>query len=131
MRSGRAGAGGGIVIEPEMLDISVPAGTVFTPSAAGRAHRLCLYLPGRGISTIGAMPMPMKWSVTAGRTRSAAASAQPETVVLFEHAGDAVQVTTTGKAGAFSVCFGKADGRAGGLVRPDRHEYPGGAEDRI
>ena len=53
-----------------------PGRNCIPPSAAGRAHRLCLYPVGGGrISTISAMPMPTRWSAPAGRIRSAAASA--------------------------------------------------------
>ena len=69
--AGVQGPVGDIVIEPEMLDITVPVGPVFYhPLPAGHLPISC---PVRGILTISGTPMPMRWSDTAGRIPSVAA----------------------------------------------------------
>lgn len=100
----------GIVIEPEMLDISVPGGTVFRrPIPAG--HTAFAYiLSGEGFfdecrDAYAHETTSASWSDTERRC-----SCQPETVVLFEHVGDSVQVTTAENAVRFLLVSGKPIG---------------------
>ncbi|MBW4055071.1 MAG: pirin family protein [Proteobacteria bacterium] len=105
--AGVKGPVGDIVIEPEMLDISVPAGIVFNhPLPAG--HTAFAYiLAGEGYfdhqrDAYAYEMVGHGWSDT---ERLCLCSA--ETVVLFEHAGDAVEVTTTDKPVRFLFVSGK------------------------
>ena len=104
---GVKGPVGDIVIEPEMLDISVPAGTVFThPLPLG--HTAFAYiLEGEGYfddqrDAYAYEMVGHGWSDTERRCSCAA-----ETVVLFEHAGSAVQITTTDQPVRFLFVSGK------------------------
>ena len=105
--AGVKGPIGDIVIEPEMLDISVPAGTVYShPLPAG--HTCFAYiLAGEGYfddqrDAYAYEMVGHGWSDTDRRCLCAA-----ETVVLFEHSGDAVKVTTTDKSLRFLLVSGK------------------------
>ena len=96
-----------IVIEPEMLDVTVPAGMVFChPLAAG--HTAFAYvLSGEGYfddcrDAYAYEMVGHGWSDVERRC-----SCLSETVVLFEHAGDALQVTTTDHALRFLLVSGK------------------------
>jgi len=96
-----------IVIEPEMLDISVPAGTVFRhPLPAG--HTAFAYiLAGEGYfdecrDAYAHEAASAGWLDTERRCVCG-----PETVALYEHEGDAVQVTTTDKPVRFILVAGK------------------------
>lgn len=104
---GVKGPVGDIVIEPEMLDISVPAGTVFFhPLPLG--HTAFAYiLSGKGYfddqrDAYAYEMVGHGWSDTERRCLCAA-----ETVVLFEHAGSAVKVTTTDRPVRFLFVSGK------------------------
>lgn len=96
-----------IVIEPEMLDITVPAGTVFIhPLSLG--HTAFAYiLEGEGYfddqrDAYAYEMVGHGWSDTERRCSCAV-----ETVVLFEHAGSAVQITTTDQPLRFLFVSGK------------------------
>ena len=104
---GVKGPVGDIVIEPEMLDISVPAGTVFIhPLPLG--HTAFAYiLEGEGYfddqrDAYAYEMVGHGWSDTERRC-----SCTAETVVLFEHAGSAVQITTTDQPVRFLFVSGK------------------------
>jgi len=104
---GVKGPVGDIVIEPEMLDISVPAGTVFIhPLPLG--HTAFAYiLEGEGYfddqrDAYAYEMVGNGWSDTERRCSCAV-----ETVVLFEHAGSAVQITTTDQPVRFLFVSGK------------------------
>jgi len=96
-----------IVIEPEMLDITVPAATVFAhPLPAG--HTAFVYvLAGRAYfddqrdayayEVVGKGWTDLERSCLCG----------PETVVLYEHAGEQIQVTTTDASVRFLLVSGK------------------------
>ncbi len=105
--AGVQGPVGDIVIEPEMLDISVPAGTVFShPLSAG--HTAFAYiLSGEAYfddqrDAYAYEMVGHGWSDTERRC-----SCSTETVVLFEHVGDAVEVTTTDTPLRFLFVSGK------------------------
>jgi redox-sensitive bicupin YhaK (pirin superfamily) len=87
--AGVQGPVGDIVIEPEMLDISVPAGTVFShPLPAG--HTAFTYI----LSGEGSFDDQHE-------------SHLPETVLLFEHTGETIQVTATDGTLRFLLISGK------------------------
>ena len=105
--SGVRGPVGDIVIEPEMLDISVPAGVVFThPLPLG--HTAFAYiLAGEGYfddqrDAYAYEMVGHGWSDTERRC-----ACGTETVVLYEHAGSAVQVTATDQPVRFLFVSGK------------------------
>jgi len=96
-----------IVIEPEMLDISIPPGTAFRhPLPAG--HTAFAYvLSGEGYfderrDAYAYEMVGHGWSDVERRCCCA-----PETVVLFEHQGDDLLVTTTDQPVRFLFVSGK------------------------
>lgn len=96
-----------IVIEPEMVDITVPAGTVFShPLPQG--HTVFAYLlSGEGYfdeqrDAYAYEMVGQGWSDIERRC-----ICQPETVILFEHGGDQVVVTTTDMPVRFLLVSGK------------------------
>ena len=100
----------GIVIEPEMLDISVPAGSVFQRPLPTGHTAFAYILAGEGYfdecrDAYAHETASAGWSDTERHC-----VCQPEMVVLFEHAGDAVQVTTTEKPVRFLLVSGKPIG---------------------
>ncbi len=99
-----------IVIEPEMLDVSVPAGTVFRrPLPAG--HTAFAYiLAGEGYFDECRDAYTHEMASAGWSDLERPCVCQPETVVLFEHEGDAVQVTTTEKPVRFLLVSGKPIG---------------------
>jgi redox-sensitive bicupin YhaK (pirin superfamily) len=104
---GVQGPVGDIVIEPEMLDISIPPGTVFSHHLPVGHTAFAYVLSGEGYfddqrDAYAYEMVGHGWSDTERCCTSAA-----ETVVLFEHAGNAVEVTTTGKPVRFLFVSGK------------------------
>jgi redox-sensitive bicupin YhaK (pirin superfamily) len=99
-----------IVIEPEMLDISVPAGTVFRrPLPAG--HTAFAYiLSGEGYFDECRDAYTHEMASAGWSDLERPCVCQPETVVLFEHKGDVVQVTTTDRPVRFLLVSGKPIG---------------------
>jgi redox-sensitive bicupin YhaK (pirin superfamily) len=96
-----------IVIEPEMLDISVPSGTVFSHVLPSGHTAFAYVLAGEGYfdhqrDAYAYEMVGHGWSDT---DRCCACAS--ETVVLFEHAGDMVEVTTTDKPVRFLLVSGK------------------------
>jgi len=96
-----------IVIEPEMLDITVPAGTVFShPLPQG--HTVFAYvLSGEGYfderrDAYAYEMVGQGWSDIERQC-----ICQPETVVLFKHGGDEIVVTTTDMPVRFLLVSGK------------------------
>lgn len=78
-----------IVIEPEMLDISVPAETVFTHEVPAGHTAFAYVLAGEGVFAQGRLP------------------SSPETVLLFDRAGDTIQVATSDQPLRFLFVAGK------------------------
>jgi hypothetical protein len=96
-----------IVIEPEMLDISVPAGTQFLHQLPEGHTAFAYILSGEGYfderrDAYAYEVVGHGWLDTERRC-----VCEPETVALFEHEGDAVQVTTTDKPVRFILVAGK------------------------
>jgi redox-sensitive bicupin YhaK (pirin superfamily) len=105
--AGVKGPVGDIVIEPEMLDISVPAGTVYSHHLPAGHTCFAYILAGEGYfddqrDAYAYEMVGHGWSDTDRRCLCAA-----ETVVLFEQSGDAVKVTTTDKSLRFLLVSGK------------------------
>ena len=98
---------GDIVIEPEMLDISVPSGTVFSHQLPVGHTAFAYILSGEGYfdhqrDAYAYEMVGHGWSDT---ERCCACSA--ETLVLYEHTGDAVEVMTTDTPLRFLFVSGK------------------------
>jgi redox-sensitive bicupin YhaK (pirin superfamily) len=96
-----------IVIEPEMLDITVPAGTVFTHALSAGHTAFAYVLNGEAYfddcrDAYAYEVVGHGWTDLERRC-----ICQHETVVLFEHAGDIVQVTTLDKSVRFLFVSGK------------------------
>ncbi|MHB8058687.1 MAG: pirin family protein [Desulfuromonadaceae bacterium] len=105
--SGVKGPVGDIVIEPEMLDISVPAGAVFTHQLPLGHTAFAYILSGEGYfddqrDAFAYEMVGHGWSDTERRCACAA-----ETVVLYEQGGSAVKVSTTDTPVRFLFVSGK------------------------
>jgi hypothetical protein len=99
-----------IVIEPEMLDISVPAGSVFRrPLPAGNTV-FAYILSGEGYFDEGRDAYSHETASAGWSDLERRCVCEPETVVLFEHEGDVVQVSTTEKPVHFLLVSGKPIG---------------------
>jgi len=96
-----------IVIEPSMLDIAVPAGTIFN-HALPAGHTAFVYVLAGGAYFDDQRDAYAYEVVGQGWTdleRSCICG--PETVVLFEHDGERIQVTTTDQSTRFLLVSGK------------------------
>ena len=105
--AGVQGPVGDIVIEPEMLDISVPAGTLFSHSLPTGHTAFAYILSGEGYfddqrDAFAYEMVGHGWSDTERHCLCVA-----ETVVLFEHAGEAIEITTTNTPVRFLFVSGK------------------------
>jgi redox-sensitive bicupin YhaK (pirin superfamily) len=104
---GVKGPVGDIVIEPEMLDIYVPAGTSFSHSLPSGHTAFAYILSGEGYfddqrDAYAYEMVGHGWSDTERHCLCGI-----ETVVLFEHSGSVVEVTTTDKALRFLFVSGR------------------------
>ena len=96
-----------IVIEPEMLDVAVPAGAVFSHSLPS-GHTAFVYVLDGGAYFDDQRDAYAYEVVGQGWTdleRSCICG--PETVILFEHEGERIQVTTTDQPTRFLLVSGK------------------------
>jgi redox-sensitive bicupin YhaK (pirin superfamily) len=105
--AGVQGPVGDIVIEPEMLDISVPAGTLFSHSLPTGHTAFAYILSGEGYfddqrDAFASEMVGHGWSDAERHCLCMA-----ETVVLFEHAGEAIVITTTDTPVRFLFVSGK------------------------
>ncbi len=105
--AGVQGPVGDIVIEPEMLDISVPAGTLFSHSLPTGHTAFAYILSGEGYfddqrDAFASEMVGHGWSDIERHCLCVA-----ETVVLFEHAGEAIVITTTDTPVRFLFVSGK------------------------
>ena len=105
---GCQGPGAGHRHRAGMLDISFRPGPCSLTRYRPVIPRLPIFCPVKDISTISGMPMPTRWRAQAGRMSQRRCICAPETVVLFEHAGHAVQVTDDRQAGTLPVRLRKA-----------------------
>jgi len=96
-----------IVIDPEMLDVSVPAGTVFTHAVKAGHTAVAYVLDGRGyfdarrdafaVDMLGSGWMDVERDCRCG----------PETTVLYEHDGDMVAIEALDRPLRFVLLSGK------------------------
>jgi quercetin 2,3-dioxygenase len=96
-----------IVIEPEMFDITVPPETVFTHSLPLNHTVFAYVLSGEGYFDEKRDAYAYEAVGKGLSDVERCCVCQPETVVLFEHAGDQIQVTTTSKPVRFLLVSGK------------------------
>ncbi|MBK5273973.1 MAG: pirin family protein [Desulfuromonadales bacterium] len=96
-----------IVIEPEMLDITVPAGAEFSHQLPAGQTAFAYVLSGEGYfdDCRDAYAYEMVGHGWTDLERRCICG--PETVVLFEHDGDGIRVTTNGQALRFLFVSGK------------------------
>jgi len=96
-----------IVIEPEMLDITVPAGTVFSrPLPQG--HTVFVYvLSGEGYFDERRDAYAYEMAGQGWSDIDRRCICQPEAVILFEHGGDELVVATTDVPVRFLLVSGK------------------------
>lgn len=99
-----------VVIDPEMLDISVPAGTVFQRPLPKGHTAFAYILSGEGYFDECRDAYVHETTSAGWFDTERRCACQPETVVLFEHAGDVVQVTTTDTPVQFLLVSGKPIG---------------------
>jgi redox-sensitive bicupin YhaK (pirin superfamily) len=96
-----------IVTEPEMLDISVPPATVFTHALPPNHTVFAYVLSGEGYfdekrDAYAYEVVGKGWSDV-----ERCCICRPETVILFEHAGDQIQALTMDKPVRFLLVSGK------------------------
>jgi redox-sensitive bicupin YhaK (pirin superfamily) len=104
---GVRGPVGDIVIEPEMLDVSVPAGTRFSHELPAGHTVFAYILSGEGYfddqrDAYAYEMVGHGWSDTERHCLCGV-----ETVVLFEHVGESLKVTTAEKGVRFLFVSGK------------------------
>lgn len=109
---GVKGPVGDIVIEPEMFDISVPAGSMYIHTLPSGHTAFAYILAGEGYfddqrDAYAYEMVGLGWSDTERRCVCA-----PETVVLFEHSGAEIIITTTDKPVRFLFVAGKPLGES-------------------
>jgi len=96
-----------IVIEPEMLDVTVPPGRTFARNLTPQHTAFAYVLTGEGYfdekrDAYAFEAVGRGWSDV---ERSCVC--RPETVILFQHTGDRILVTTTDKSVRFLLVSGK------------------------
>jgi redox-sensitive bicupin YhaK (pirin superfamily) len=96
-----------IVIEPEMLDISVPANTTFRHALPASHTAFAYILAGEGYFDERRDPYAFEMVGHGWSDTDRCCVCGPETVVLFEHDGDAVQVTTVDQPLRFLFVSGR------------------------
>jgi redox-sensitive bicupin YhaK (pirin superfamily) len=96
-----------IVIEPLMLDVEVPAGTVFTQVLQAGHTAFAYVLEGEAYFDDGRDAYAYEVVGQGWTDLERRCACGTETVILFAHAGDAVQVTTTDSPVRFLLVSGK------------------------
>ncbi|WP_028580937.1 pirin family protein [Desulfogranum japonicum] len=96
-----------IVIEPEMLDITVPPGTIFSHPSPADYTSFVYVLEGAGYFDDCRDPYAYEVVGHGWTDMDRRCTCEPETVVLFERSGDTVQVTTIEQPVRFLLVSGK------------------------
>lgn len=99
-----------IVIDPEMLDISVPPATVFQRPLPPGHTAFAYILSGEGYFDECRDAYAHETTSAGWWDTERHGVCQPETVVLYEHQGDVVQVSTTKNPVRFLLVSGKPIG---------------------
>jgi hypothetical protein len=125
---GSPGTGEDIVTDPEYLDVTVPAGTIFTRPVK-RKHTVFAYVvDGQAFFDPERDAFAREAAGGTGTTWSKCLCGRRPRLLRRRgrrnrHHGR--------PAGPIPSCVGKTDRRAGRMVRTHRHEHPGGASDRL
>lgn len=96
-----------IVIEPEMLDVSVPAGTTFRHPVKKGHTAVAYVLEGEGYFDERRDPFAFEMAGSGWMDLQRSCFCRPETVVLYEREGDEVAVETDGHSIRFLFISGK------------------------
>jgi hypothetical protein len=96
-----------IVIDPELLDVSVPAGGIFEHMVK-HGHTMVAYvLTGNGYFDEGRDPFSYDYAGSGWLDLERACSFGPETTVLYEREGEGVRVTAGSKGVRFLLLCGR------------------------
>ena len=109
--SGKAGGVTGpvqdIIIEPELMDVSVPPGGVFV-HAVKHGHTVVAYvLSGEGKFDEGRDPFSFDFSGSGWLDLERSCTFGPETVVLYERIGESIRVTAGAEGLRFLLLAGR------------------------
>lgn len=115
-----------IVIDPELMDVSVPPGGVFEP-AVKQGHTVIAYvLAGAGNFDEGRDPFSFEYSGSGWLDLERACTFGPETVVLYEREGTGIKVTAREQGVRFLLLSGRPLGEPvawqGPIVMNNREE---------
>jgi len=96
-----------IVIDPELLDVSVPAGGIFEHSVK-HGHTMVAYvLSGNGYFDEGRDPFSYDYAGSGWLDLERACSFGPETTVLYERDGEGIRVTAGSEGVRFLLLCGR------------------------
>lgn len=96
-----------IVIDPELLDVSVPAGGIFE-HAVKHGHTMVAYvLTGNGYFDEGLDPFSYDFAGSGWLDLERTCSLGPETTVLYERDGEGIRVTAGGEGVRFLLLCGR------------------------
>ena len=115
-----------IVIDPELMDVTVPAGAVFEHRIT-HGHTVVAYvLLGSGLFDEGRDPYSYDYSGSGWMDLERECTFGPETVVLYERDGASVRVTAAGAGVRFLLLSGRPLGEPvawqGPIVMNSREE---------
>ncbi|RNC67537.1 MAG: pirin family protein [Desulfuromonadales bacterium] len=96
-----------IVIDPELMDVSVPAGGVFSHEVKHGHTAVAYVLAGAGHFDEGRDPFSFDFSGSGWLDLERSCSFGPETVVLYERDGESIRVTAGEKGVRFLLLSGR------------------------
>ncbi len=96
-----------IVIDPELMDVSVPPGQVFEHAVPDGHTVLAYVLSGQGRFGEGDDPYAFEYSGSGWMDGERSCSFGPETTVLYNHSGTAVRVTAAAEGVRFLLLAGR------------------------
>jgi hypothetical protein len=96
-----------IVIEPELMDVSVPAGGMFEHAVPHGHTAIAYVLAGEGHFDESRDPFSHDFSGTGWLDMEATCTIAPETVVLYERDGERLRVAAGGKGVRFLLLTGR------------------------
>jgi redox-sensitive bicupin YhaK (pirin superfamily) len=105
--AGKKGPVGDIVIDPEMLGVSMPAGSTFTHRLPAGHTAFAYVLSGEGYFDERRDAFAYEMSGKGWSDVDRRCICQNETVILFEHAGEAIKVETVDKPTRFLFVSGR------------------------
>lgn len=96
-----------IVIDPELMDVSVPAGQVFEHSVTEGHTVLAYVLSGQGRFSEGDDPYAFEYSGSGWMDGERSCSFGPETTVLYSHSGTAIRASAVAEGLRFLLLAGR------------------------